>query len=113
MFLAESQFYIADQRCYVKMHVYNIRFELQMEIKQRYVVNSVHRKGMKLPAIVAELAAVCHKDAFDENRVKYWLHEIKLHHSDLSDRPSSGRPLLRFSMLEFCKSWKLSHDLRF
>jgi hypothetical protein len=29
------------------------------------------RKGMKLPAIVVELATVYHKDAFDENRVKY------------------------------------------
>jgi hypothetical protein len=35
------------------------------------VVNSFHRKGMKLPAIVAELAAVDHEDAFDENRMKY------------------------------------------
>jgi hypothetical protein len=26
--------------------------------------------------------------------VKYWLYEIKLHRSDLSDRPSSSRPLL-------------------
>jgi hypothetical protein len=41
------------------------------------VVSCLHRKGMKLAAIVAELAAVYHKDAFDENRVKYWLHEIK------------------------------------
>jgi hypothetical protein len=49
------------------------------------------RKGMKLPAIVAERAAVYHKDAFDENRMKYWLHEIKLHRYDLSDRPSSGQ----------------------
>jgi hypothetical protein len=49
---------------------------------------------MKLPAIVAELAAVYHEDAFDENRVKYWLSEIKLHRSDLSDRLSSGRPPL-------------------
>jgi hypothetical protein len=46
---------------------------------------------MKLPPIVAERAAVYHKDAFDENRVKYWLHEIKLHRSDLSDRPNSGQ----------------------
>jgi hypothetical protein len=46
---------------------------------------------MKLPAIVAELVEVYHEDAFDENKVKYWLHEIKLHCSDLSDRPSSGR----------------------
>jgi hypothetical protein len=46
---------------------------------------------MKLPAIVAELAAVYHKDTFDENKVKYWPHEIKLHPSDLRDRPSSGR----------------------
>jgi hypothetical protein len=45
---------------------------------------------MKLPAIVAELAAVYHEDAFDQNRVTYWLHEIKSHRSDLSDRPSSG-----------------------
>jgi hypothetical protein len=36
---------------------------------------------MKLPAIVAELTA------FDENIMKYWLHEIKLHLSDLSHRP--------------------------
>jgi hypothetical protein len=54
----------------------------------------LHRKVMKLPAIVAELAAVCHEDAFDENRMKYRLHEIKLHRPDLSDRPSSGRPPL-------------------
>jgi hypothetical protein len=46
---------------------------------------------MKLPAIVAEPAAVYHEDAFDENRMKYWLHEIKLRCSDLSDRPSSDR----------------------
>jgi hypothetical protein len=65
-----------------------------MEIKQRYVVSYLHCKGMKLPAIVAELAAVHHEDAFEENRMKYWLHEIKLHHSDPSDRPSSGRPPL-------------------
>jgi hypothetical protein len=44
--------------------------KLQMEIEQRYVVSYLHRKGMKLPAIVAELAPVCQKDAFDENRVK-------------------------------------------
>jgi hypothetical protein len=62
-----------------------------MEIEQRYVVSYLHRKGMKLPAIVAEFATVYHGDAFDENRVKYWLHEIKFHRSDLSDRPSSGR----------------------
>jgi hypothetical protein len=34
-------------------------------------VSYLHRKGMKLPAVVAELAAVSHEDAFDENRVKY------------------------------------------
>jgi hypothetical protein len=76
------------------MYVYNIRFELQMEIKQRDVVNYLHRKGIKLPVIVAKRAAVYREDAFDENRVKYWLHEIKLDRSDLSGRPSSGRTLL-------------------
>jgi hypothetical protein len=80
---------------------------------QRYVVSYLHRKKMKLPVIVAELAAVYHENAFDENRVKYWLHEIKLHCSDLGDRPSSGRALLKTSMLECCKSWKLNHGLRF
>jgi hypothetical protein len=48
-----------------------------MEIEQRYAVRYLHRKGVKLPAIVAELAAVSHEEAFDESRVKYWLHEIK------------------------------------
>jgi hypothetical protein len=76
------------------MYVDNIRFEFQMEIEQRYVVSYLHCKGMKLPAIVTEGAAVYHGDAFDENRVKYWLHEIKLHCSELSDRPSSDRRLL-------------------
>jgi hypothetical protein len=84
-----------------------------MEIEQKYAVNYLHRKGMKLPAIVAEPAAVYYEDAFDENRVKYWLHQIKLHRSDLSDRPSSGRPLLKMSMIEFYTSWKLGNDLRF
>jgi hypothetical protein len=49
-------------------------------------------KGIKLSAIVAELAAIYHEDAFDENTVKYWLPDIRLHRSDLSDRPSSSRP---------------------
>jgi hypothetical protein len=65
-----------------------------MEIEQRYVVNCFHRKGMKLPAVVAERAAVDHENAFDENRVKYCLHEIELNRSNLSDRSSpGGRPL--------------------
>jgi hypothetical protein len=42
-----------------------------LETEQRYVVSYLHRKGMKLPAVIAELAAVYHGDAFDENRVKY------------------------------------------
>jgi hypothetical protein len=76
------------------MDIYNMRGELQMEIEQRHVVSYLHRKGMKLPAIIVELAAVYHEDAFNENRVKYWLYEIKLLRYELSDRPSSGRPLL-------------------
>jgi hypothetical protein len=82
------------------MYPDNIRLELQMEIEQRDVVSCLHRKGMKLPAIVVELAAVYQEDAFDENRVKYWLDEINLHRFDLSDRPSSGRPFLKILMLE-------------
>jgi hypothetical protein len=90
MFLEWHQFYIADPGCYVKMYVYNIRLELHMEIDQRYSVSSLHYKGMKLSAIAADVAAVYHDDAFDENRVKHCLDEIKLHRSDMSDRPSSG-----------------------
>jgi hypothetical protein len=63
------------------MYVYSIRFKLQTEIERRDVVSFVHRKGMKLPPIVTELAAVYHEDPFDENRVKYWVHENKLHRS--------------------------------
>jgi hypothetical protein len=43
-----------------------------MEIEQRYVVTYLYRKGMKLPVIVTEIAAVDYEDTFDENRVKYW-----------------------------------------
>jgi hypothetical protein len=88
------------------MYVCNIRVEFQMEIEQRYVVSYFHRKEMKLPAIVAELAAVFHEDAFDENRVKYWLHEIQSHRSDLSDRPSSGRPPLG-DIIEEQNDWRV------
>jgi hypothetical protein len=95
------------------MDVYNIRLELEMEIDQGYVMSYVHRKGMKLPAIFAAPATVYHDDAFDKNRVTYWLHEIILPHSDLSDRPSSDRPLLKILLLEFGKPCKLSHGLRF
>jgi transposase len=73
------------------MYVYDVRLELHMEIEQRYVVSYLHRKGMKLPAIADELTAVYQEDAFKENVIQYWLHEIKLHRSDLSDRPISGR----------------------
>jgi hypothetical protein len=74
----------------MKMYVYNIRLELQKEIEQTCVVSNLHRAGMELPAIVAELATVRHEAVFNENRVKHWRHEIELHRSDLSDRPSSG-----------------------
>jgi hypothetical protein len=94
MFLGSHQFDIADPGCEVKMYVYNIRLELQMEIGQRDVVSYLHRKGMKLPAIVADLAEVYHEDASEENKVKLWLHEPKLRRSDMSDRSSSGRPPL-------------------
>jgi hypothetical protein len=94
MFLAERQFDIADPGCDVKIYIYNICLELQLEIKQRYVVSYLHCKEMKLPVIVAELAAVYHEEEFGENRVKCRLYEIKLHRSDLGDRPSSGRPPL-------------------
>jgi hypothetical protein len=77
------------------MYVYNICLELQMKIEQRYVASYFHQKGMKLPAITAGPAAVYHKNAFGENRVKYWLHEIKLHRFGLSDRPNPGRPPLK------------------
>jgi hypothetical protein len=53
MFLAFRKFCIADPGCDMKMYVFDIFFELQMEIRQRHVVNSLHRKGMKLPSIVA------------------------------------------------------------
>jgi hypothetical protein len=42
-----------------------------MEIGQKHEMSYLHRKGMELPAIVAEPAAVYQEDAFDENRVKY------------------------------------------
>jgi hypothetical protein len=42
-----------------------------MEIGQRDMVNYLHCEGMKLPAIVAELAVVYHENAFNENRTKY------------------------------------------
>jgi hypothetical protein len=48
------------------MSVYNIHLELRMKIEQRYVVSFLHSKGMKLPAIVTELAAVYRENAFDE-----------------------------------------------
>jgi hypothetical protein len=73
------------------MDIDSIRLELQMEIEQGYVVSYLHRKGMKLPAIIAERATVSHEDPFDENRVKYWLDETKIHRCDPSDRPSSVR----------------------
>jgi hypothetical protein len=65
-----------------------------MEIERRHVVGYLDRNGMKLPAIIAALMTVYDEDAYDENTVKYWRHEIKLHRSDLSDRPNSGRPIL-------------------
>jgi hypothetical protein len=70
-----------------------VELELEVEVKVK-ADWKLKRKWIKLPTIIAELAAVYRQDTFDENGVKYWLHEIKLHRSDLSDRPSSGRPPL-------------------
>jgi hypothetical protein len=39
-----------------------------MEIEQRYVVSYLHRKGVKRPAVIAELAAVYHEDPFDQKQ---------------------------------------------
>jgi hypothetical protein len=59
---------------------------------------------MKLPEIVVELAAVYHKEAFNENRVKYWEHQLQIDHSNLRDRLSSGKPPLKIPMPDFCHS---------
>jgi hypothetical protein len=40
-----------------------------MEIEQKYLVNYIHRKGMKLPEIVAEMASVYHEEVPNENEV--------------------------------------------
>jgi Trk K+ transport system NAD-binding subunit len=77
------------------MYVCNVRWKLQIEIEQRYVVSCLGCKERKLPAIVSEPAAVYHEDAFDANRMKYWRHEINSDCSDLTDRPSSGRSRLK------------------
>jgi hypothetical protein len=45
------------------MYVDNIRLELPREIGQRYVASYLHRKRMKLSAIVAERAAPHHEGA--------------------------------------------------
>jgi hypothetical protein len=66
----------------MKMYVDDVRLELQMEIEQRYLASYLHHRGMKLLAIVAERAVVHHEDTFEENRVKCWLREIRLHCSD-------------------------------
>jgi hypothetical protein len=42
-----------------------------MEIEQKYMVSYLHHRGTKPPGVFAELAAVYHEDAFDENRMKY------------------------------------------
>jgi hypothetical protein len=49
-----------------------------MEIEQMDMMSYLHRNGIELPAIVTELAAVDHEDAFDENRVRYWLQRLSL-----------------------------------
>jgi hypothetical protein len=64
-----------------------------MEIEQRYTVSSLHSKSITVPEVITQLASVDHQKLFDENRVKYWLHKLKLHRSDLSDGPRSGRSL--------------------
>jgi hypothetical protein len=53
------------------MYASDIRLESQMESEQRHVVSYLHRREMKLPAIVAGLAAVYYEDTFNENRMKY------------------------------------------
>jgi hypothetical protein len=69
----------------MKMYVYNIRREFEMEIEQRYMMSYFHRKGIKLPEIVSELASVYREEASTENKVKCELHEVKLRRSDCRD----------------------------
>jgi hypothetical protein len=89
--------------CLLKIYVSNVRFQFQMEIGEKYVVTYLHGQGVKLPEIVAALARVFHEEPSDENMAKYWLHELKLHRSDLRDRPNSDRPSLKTPVSEFCK----------
>jgi hypothetical protein len=79
-----------------------------MEIEQRYVMSSLYCQGMNLPEVVAEPASVYQEDTFDENRVKYWFHELTLHRSHVSDRPCSSRPLLGETEFNHDCSHKLS-----
>ena len=61
--------------------------------EQRYVISYLLKKDKKPKEIVRELKLVYKDDSLSQNRVYYWVNEIRRGRTDLSNNPSPGRPM--------------------
>jgi len=65
-----------------------------LKVEQRFVISYLRRKKLKMIPILEELQAVYGEDSLKEDDVKYWIHELKLGRTMLTDDYHPGRPLL-------------------
>jgi hypothetical protein len=79
-----------------------------MDLEHRHVIQFLHRKGLKLELIVAELSSTYGQDAYERSSIKYWMPQLKLGRTDLKMMHVGERPALDDSAAEMfsllCKS---------
>ena len=64
-----------------------------MEVEQRYAIRFLLRKNLSPQRIVSELKETYRDEAYSQASIYFWIKEIKLGRTDLSNLPSTGKPV--------------------
>lgn len=64
-----------------------------MELEQRYVIKYLLRKNLSSQEIVSEIRNTYKEEAYSQAMIYNWIKEIKLGRTDLSNLPSTGKPV--------------------
>lgn len=64
-----------------------------MELEQRYAIRYLLRKNFSSLDIVSEIQETYKDEAYSQTTIYFWISEIKKGRTDLSNLPSTGRPV--------------------
>jgi hypothetical protein len=77
---------------YILRGVHTLRISLRKEVEQRVIIKFLRFKGMKLVYIHHELIQVFGEEVYALPRVRYWIHQLKIGRTIMTDDVRPERP---------------------